>query len=539
MLISSRLRPAAWLALAVALAAACTPSHDDDAHRGVVRAGLYTEPQSLSLLGKNNDRHSDLFARLVTDSLVQYDAHLELHPMLATDWELSEDRRTVTFRLREGVRWHDGQPLTASDVVFSVEKARDPATEAPSYIAQFQDLVRLEAVDDLTVVAEYSKPFTDFLEGWTVPILPEHLAGRDPDLLSGEFARHPVGCGPFRFVRHQPGTEVVLEANPDYWGGKPQVQGISLSIVPDDRTAYEALLKGDLHLIGVPPDLWAEARSSPEADRLGRLLFYRLAVWYMAWHQDGSNPFFDDAAVRRAMLLALDREPFIEKVLNGLGKAAATTYHPDSMWADPGITPVPFDPDRAGRLLDGAGWRDHDGDGVRDRDGRAFEFTLTMPTPKQEVTSRIAVWIQQSLAEIGVRMEIEILEWGAFLERRKAGQFDAVMARLTFSPIPDQYELYHSSAQEDGFNFFGLEDGEVDRLLEQGRETFDVDERLQIYRRLQRRLDELQPIAALFHFAAPVLHDPRLRGLQASPIDLWRVTPGPRAWRWENPPQER
>jgi len=199
------------IALLSIATAACVAPPDRETLPSIVRAGLYSEPQSLSLLGKN-DRSSEIVARLVTDSVVQYDARLELKPMLATSWEISPDGRTVTFELRDGVRWHDGAPVTARDVVFTVEKARDPATEAKSFLSGFQDLVRVEALDDLTVRAEYSKPYADFLEAWTVPVIPEHLAGREANLLTGEFARHPVGCGPFRFVRHEPGQEIVMLA---------------------------------------------------------------------------------------------------------------------------------------------------------------------------------------------------------------------------------------------------------------------------------------------------------------------------------------
>jgi peptide/nickel transport system substrate-binding protein len=530
----SFLRPAALgIAAALVCGVACAPPSQPATAGGVVRAGFYTEPQTLSLLGKT-DANSEIIARLVTDSLVQYDARLELQPMLATAWEVSPDGKTVTFHLRRGVRWHDGAPVTARDVVFSVTKARDPATDAKSLMSSFQDLLRVEAIDDHTVVAEYRTPYADFLEGWTVPIIPEHLAGAEPDLLASEFARHPIGCGPFKFARHDPGREIALESNPDYWGGEPEIDGITFSIVHDESTAYQAVLRGDLDVIGVPPDIWGEARRSPDAERLARFVYYRLAVWYVAWNENGK--LFGDPGVRRAMLLALDREPFIENVLQGLGRPAATTYHPDSVWADPEIAPLPYDPEEAGRLLDAAGWRDRDGDGVREKDGRPFAFTLTMPASTQEIMSRIAAWMRHSLAQVGVRMEIDSLEWGAFLERRNAGQFDAVMAMLTFSPIPDQHELYHSSSAEGGFNFFGLSDPEIDRLLDRGRESFDREERLEIYSALQHRLVELQPLGCLFHLASPVLHDPRLQGLQPSPIDFWRVTPGPRAWRWEGAP---
>jgi peptide/nickel transport system substrate-binding protein len=203
------------------------------------------------------------------------------------------------------------------------------------------------------------------------------------------------------------------------------------------------------------------------------------------------------------------------------------------MWADPEVVPLPYDPAEAASLLDEAGWRDADGDGMRERAGRPLAFTLLTPVSQQEMTRRIAAWVQQSLSMMGVRMEIETQEWGAFLERRRAGRFDAVMAMLTFtSPNPDQFELYHSSARKDGLNFFGLADPEVDRLLEEGRRTFDPEERKAVYRRLQRRLSDLQPVACLFHLASPVLHDRRLRGLEPSPLDYWTIVPGPRAWSW-------
>jgi peptide/nickel transport system substrate-binding protein len=522
-------RAVALAALVVALA--CTPRPERGPDTNEVRAGLYSDPQSVSLLG-GRDRTSEIIGRLVTDSLVQYDSSLILQPRLASSWEIDQEGRRVTFHLRSGVLWHDGTPLTADDVLFSVAKARDPASQAPSFLTQFEDLVDIHAPDPMTVEATYSKAYADFLEGWTLPIIPEHLAGRDEDLLTGEFARNPIGCGPFRFVRYEPGVEIVLERNPDYWDGAPEIERLTFRVVPDDRTAYQALLRGDLDLVSVPPDLWRESLDSPEAEGLTRFVYYRLAVWYLAWNQDGSNPWFTDARVRRAMVMALDRPRFIEKVLDGLSKVASTTYHPDSPWADPDLESWPYAPVEAGRLLDGAGWIDTDGDGIRDRDGEPFSFTLTYPASPQEISDRIAAWIQQSLRDIGVRMEIERLEWRAFLERRKAHQFESVMAYFSFTPIPDQYELYHSGAREEGFNFFGFSDPEVDRLLELGRTTFDLEERRRIYFRLQRRLHELEPLSPLFHFASPVLHHPRLEGIELSPLDVWRTTPGPRAWRW-------
>jgi peptide/nickel transport system substrate-binding protein len=496
-----------------------------------VRALMSHDPPSLSLIGKI-DRNSAILAAQLTDALVQYDERMVLEPRLAESYEFSEDRLTLSFRLRPGVRWHDGAEVTSADVVFSVEQVRDPVVENRTFAALFRDLVSLEAVDAHTVRARYSQARPDAIEAWRLPIIPRHRAESGSALLTGEFARHPVGCGPFRFVRYRSGEEIVLEANDDYWDGRPAIDRLVFRIYPDQRTGFQALLAGELDIMVVTPDLWLEARESDAAERLDDFTYYRLNLWHVGWNQDGSNPFFTDPRVRRAMLLALDRETFIATVAHGLARPAVTSYHPDLVWTDPTIAPLPYDPDEARRLLKAAGWTDSDGDGVRDQGGRPFRFTLTIHASTQGINDQMAAWQQQSWAEIGIEAEIEKLEWNQFRERRNAHGFQAAMAGISFTPGPDQFELYHSTERDGGFNHVGLADPEVDRLLELGRSTWDPAERRRIYFRLQRRLHELQPIGCLLHFATPVLHDARLEGIVPSPLDYWRTTRGPRVWRW-------
>jgi peptide/nickel transport system substrate-binding protein len=237
------------------------------------------------------------------------------------------------------------------------------------------------------------------------------------------------------------------------------------------------------------------------------------------------------------MVLALDREAFIDNVAHGLARRGATSYHPDTVWYDDRIEPWPYDPAEASRLLDEAGWRDSDGDGVLDKNGRPFKFTLLINVSRQQLNDHIAAWQQQSWAEIGIVAEIERLEWQAFRERRNAGKFGAASFSLTFTSDPDHFGLYHSSAADGGYNFGGLADPEIDRLVEEGRRTFDFETRLDIYHRLQQLLHEKQPVTCLFYFASPVIHDRRLQGVVPSPVDYWRTTQGARLWRWvEEPP---
>jgi peptide/nickel transport system substrate-binding protein len=509
------------------------PAASGAARENVVRAWMGADPASLSLIGKM-DHNAELLAVQITDSLVQYDPQLVLRPRVAEAWEFSEDRRTLTFHLRDDVRWHDGTPVTAEDVVFTVRTVTDPATENRSYGGPLRDVLSIEALDRRTVRVRYEQVTPDVLEHWRVPLIPKHVAGADEDLLTGEFARHPVGCGPFRFASYRPGQEIVLEANDDYWDGPPHVDRLLFKVYPEQQTAYQALLTGGLDVMKVSPALWFEARQSDSSARLEWFVYSRPAVWPVVWNQDGSNPFFTDRRVRQALMHALDRNAFIETVAHGQARPGATSYHPDTIWADPEIEPRAYDPELAARLLDEAGWTDSDGDGTRDRDGAPFRFTLLTPNSTMQLVKQIAVWQQHSWAQIGVRAEVERLEWQAFRERRNAGDFEAASFSLTFSPNPDQFDLYHSTARETGFNFYGMDHREIDRTLEQARETFDTDERRRIYRRLQHLLFEEEPIGCTFYFSSPVLHDRNLTGIVPTPLGIWHTTEGPRVWRWSD-----
>jgi peptide/nickel transport system substrate-binding protein len=523
------------LAVAAAALAACGGPPEGAPGDGFVRTVQSSDPRSLTLIG-NTDSFASNLGRLVSDSLVDYDASGHFVPRVAASWTVSQDGREVVFRMREGVRWHDGAPVTARDVVFTADRVRDPATQARSWASQFAPIVSVEAPDDATVVVRYREAVAEPFEAWRVPLVPAHLAETGEAFLTGSFSRHPVGCGAFRFVRHVPGVEVVLEANPDYWGGAPGIRGLAFRILRDDRTSYEALLHGDIDLWVATPDFWREAQTSTRARRLARFVNERQAIWYLGFNVDGSNPFFDDARVRQAVTFAVDRERFAASVVRGLARPPATTYLPGNPWRDASIPPRRHDPDRAKALLAEAGWRDSDGDGVLDRGGRRFSFSLLYAKGNQEITERMGAWIQRSLAEVGVEVRLERLDWDLLQRRRLEGRFEAAMASWGLGIGADQWEIWHSSARANGLNYGGLADAEVDRLLERGRLERDPEARREIYAALQRRLYALEPIVPLFQFLQPVLHDPRLRGVVGSPVGLYDFSPGPRGWRWDVAP---
>ena len=522
----------ALLAVAAALAlGACAgspPHKDNDA-----RVAIYSNPSSLSLVG-NTDLNSSQLASVISDGLVAYDAKGDYVPMVARAWELSPDGKTLTFHLRDGVLWHDGLRVTSRDVAYTVAKVKDPATQARSWVSQFTNVAEIETPDDLTVVVHYATTHADALEPWRVPLVPEHVASKDANFLDGDFAHHPIGCGPFRFVSYNPGQSIFLAAFDRYWGGRPALDRVIVKVISNERTAYESLLLRELDLLVVTPDLWRDAQTTPAAARLARFVYYRLNAWKIDWNQDGATPYFKDKRVRRALVLALDRKRFSETVVAGLARPGVSSYPPESPWTDPTIVALPFDPAQSARLLDEAGWRAPSTGGIREKDGTPLTFTLIFPAGAQEIADRIAAWMQQSLAEVGVDMKIEKLKWEAFQKRRKTHVFEAAMVSTMFDMTPDRFDLYHSTANVDGFNFGSFSDAEVDRLLAEGRATVDPGARRAIYDRLQKRLDDLQPIAFLLQLAQPVLHDPDLKGIVSSPVGLYEFAPGLRAWHWSS-----
>jgi len=495
----------------------------------VVRMHITQDPASLSLIGKT-DLNAEIFGMRLTDALVQYDDKLVIQPLLAESWEFSEDQKSITFKLRENVRWHDGVPVTSADVLFTINKLREPETENRTWAPDLRKLTKLEAPDARTVIATYSKMNADALDAWRTPILPEHVAGEDADLFNGEFVRHPIGCGPFKFVRYIRGQEIVMEANDDYWGGRPDIDRLEIKIFSDQQTAYHALMTGDLHIMVMSANLWQQAKESDQAERFEMTSFKRYSAWVLGWNQI-NNPFFGDANVRRAMVLALDRESFIANVANGMVHIGATTFPASSEWAAPDVEPYGYDPDEARRLLSAAGWVDTDGDGVRERDGRRLAFTFLVPTSSQQLTRWMTDWQQQSWADIGADVSIISLEWQAFRERRKERDFHVVAQTFHFTN-PDMYVLYHSSEMDGGYNFWSTDDPEIDRLLDAVRYTLDPEERLAEMYRLQRRLHEQEPVTALFFFDAPLIYDKRLQGVKPSPLGYANTIHGPREWRW-------
>ncbi len=442
---------------------------------------------------------------LIFNGLVKYDRDLQLIGDLADRWEIRDEGLTILFFLKKGVLWHDGAPFTAEDVEFTYQRLIDPLVPTP-YRGDFERIASLEVLDPHTVRVRYKEPFAPGLASWGMKILPKHLL-QDQDLTTTPFRERPIGTGPFRFHRWIRSDRVEMKANPDYFEGRPYLNRVITRIIPDQATIFLELQAQGVDETGLTPLQFQRMTETPRFRNAFRKFRYpSLGYTYLGFNL--KDPKFQDIRVRRAINLAIDKPEIIRGVLMGLGVEATGPFPPESWAFNPEVKPAPFSPEQARALLQSAGWRDTDGDGVIEKGGTRFEFTLltNQGNLTRELTAQI---IQRRLQEVGIRVKIWILEWSAllhqFIDQRR---FDAILLGWGLSREPDPYDIWHSSKTGEGeFNFIRFSNPKVDELLIEGRRNFDPKIRARVYHELHRILYEEQPVCFLFvPDALPALH---------------------------------
>ncbi len=465
-----------------------------------------------------SDSASGDIVGLLFNGLLKYNERLEIVGDLAESWTVSDDGLVITFTLRPNARWHDGVPVSAADVLFTYQKLVDPAVRTP-YSSSYEIVRSVEVLDLRTVRVRYKEPFAPALESWMMGVIPKHLL-EHADLNTTPLLRHPVGMGPYRFIRWKTGELIELAANPDYFEHRPYLERYLYRIIPDEATMFLELLTGGVDMTGLTPLQYQRQTHSRFIEQAFRKFRYpSFGFTYLGYNLADRR--FADVRVRRAFNLAVDKQAIVDGVLFGLG-AVATGPYPKESWAyDPSVLPTRRDLAAARALLKEAGWEDHDGDGVVERDGQPFVFTI-LTNQGNEIRREVAELIQQQLKELGVDAKIRIVEWSAFVhEFIDKRRFEAVLLGWNLSRDPDLYDLFHSSKTREGeYNFVGYANPDVDRLLEQGRRTFDREKRRQIYHEVHRRLYEDQPYTFLFVSDALPIVSARFRNVVSSPIGI-------------------
>lgn len=444
----------------------------------------------------DGDQTSQDICSEVFNGLVRYNPDLQLEGVLAEKWEVLEAGKKIVFHLRPGVRWHDGQPFTSADVKFTWQSIMDPKV-ASQRKGDFELISAVDTPDPLTVVVHYKKAFVPALEAWSQEIIPKHLLeGKDQN--TDPFSRHPIGTGPYKFKEWKDKQYIELEANPDYFEGKVHITKQLMIFIPSPATQLLELKAAKVDGMVLQPDQYLKETDGEVFDRANRK--FRTPGWrsyvYLAFNL-ARKP-FDDVKVRLALSQAIDRQELIDGTMQGLAKPCTGPYAPSMEAYDQSVKPFACDLTKSAQLLDEAGWK-LGKDGLRWKDGKPFQFALLTNTGNAPREKAVLI-LQQQFAKLGIKAEVQTMEWSTFISAHiDKKDFDCAVLGWNISPDPDQFTIFHSSQTgERQFNFVSFKDAQVDKLLEQGRVTFDHQKRIAIYRAFHRRLAELQPYAFLY-----------------------------------------
>ena len=443
-----------------------------------------------------NDSASTEITDKVYNGLLKIDKDLNIVPDLADSLEISDDGLTFTFHLRQNVRWHDGEPFTSRDALFTYELMIDPQTPT-SYGESYKQVKSAEAPDDHTFIVRYDRPLARALVSWCFDIMPAHLMKGQP-LEGSPLARHPIGTGPYKFEKWESGQRVTLVANDDYFGGRPHLDRRITKIIPDLNAQMMELMGGSIDTMGLTPDQYMEKMADAAfVSQYNVFRYPAFAYTYLGFNF--LDPRFQDVRVRQAIAYAIDKDEVIEGVLLGLGRPANGPFKPD-MWAyNDNVKPYPFDPEKAKALLAEAGWADTNGDGILDKDGQSFQFTI-ITNQGNKLREQTGLIIQARLAEIGIKVNLRIIEWAAFLkEYLDKHNFEAVIMSWTIPIEPDLFDVWHSSKTREGeLNFISYKNPEVDALIDQARFTLDQPTRKNAFDRIQEIFYQDVPYVFLY-----------------------------------------
>lgn len=457
----------------------------------------------------------------VYDTLVQYkDSSTELEPGLAESWESSDDGLTWTFKLRKDVSFHDGTPFNADAVLFSLNRQHEknhPFHDVGGSYVYWEDTGLAGTVDKITAIDHYTvqitlkQAYSPFI--YTIAITPFAIVSPTAVKKFGEkFYSNPVGTGPFKFVRWDRKDKIVLEANDDYWGGRPKVDRVIFRSIPDNSVRLIELQQGSLHIMEFPnPD---DLQQIQNDDSLMLITQSGMNIGYLAMNME--KPPFDNNKVRLAINHAINKPSITKHLYQGLGEPAKNPI-PPTLWSyDNTIDDFEYDPDLAKQLLAEAGY------------ANGFETTLwALPVPRPYIPDgrALAEVIQSQLNNIGIKANIVTYDWGTYLEKTKNGEHD--MAMLGWSADlgdPDNFFYFllsKSSAEKPAGNIAFYKSDVMQEILDKARTVTDRNERHELYQAAQRLFHQDVPWVPLAHAKQVLVINKRVKNLKLHPLN-WK-----------------
>jgi len=489
----------------------------------IVRIAQWNPPTGLFHPELLTSDYDSSVATLVYETLVDMNPNLEYIPGLAKEWIVSDDNLSVTFKLQPDAKWHDGQPVTAEDVKFSLMFVGNKDYTGPRYsnvelivgmadyhAGKSDDVSGIEIIDEKTVKITTTQPYGPFL--YSIGgryVMPKHIWGEVAIATADQeraLLENPIGSGPFVFKQFVKDQYVELTANADYWGGKPKIDGIVIQAVSQD-TAQAQLLKGEIDIMAVsdfnPDGLKALTDAGVQIKTAGLV-----AVQYMGVNHTKAD--FQNKLVRQGLAHAINRQSIVDDLLYGKGNVADNPF-PKTIWAYPGddeIKHYEYSSEKAIDLFEQACYVYKDG--VMTKNGKPVKWVLKYPVGNK-VRERAAELIQQNLSDIGIEIELMLLEFQALTDACIAGDFDLFLMGMGTSFDADQNYIWGPSST---FNYSRFRSSKGDELMKQGVAVVSIEDRKPIYKEWALYMNDQIPNVWLYNWDGGLAVSPRLQNVQ-------------------------
>ena len=521
-------RAAVLLSAATILTCSRAPERAARPQKGTLHRHLSGDAATLDPI-TTTEENGITVEELMFRPLLGLDARGLPSPALARSWTVAPDGLTYEFHLDPYAEWEDGSPVTSDDVVFTIERIRDPKIQAFNYRDLFAEVAGIETPDASTVRVRFSAPYAERLLSFNVPIVSRAAYSRAKT--PADLDRRPEGSGPYRLERWDTNQTIALVRRPGAPGNAAGFARVVFHVIPDTNVRFRAGSRGELDEFRISRDQRRVAEASRDFLARNRILKVpQPNLAYVLWNV--RNPFLSDSRVRVALSHAWPREETARRLYPPDGAALGSgPYLPGAPENDPATRPPAYDVGLAGRLLDEAGWR-AGADGMRARGGKKASFEILYPTG-QAVYTALAEILRSSYRKVGVDMLLRPLDWAAYSERSDAGEFDAqITARVFLPPNPDPYPHFHSSqAPPRGQNYGFYRNPAADRAMETARRESDPARRLAGYHEVNRLLAADPPADFLWGADQYWGISRQVDSVTVSPLGLFHFLPGPLGWR--------
>lgn len=474
----------------------------------VLRAGIDVDAGTMDpRLG--SDTTALRMQELLFNGLVYLDSEVVPQPDLAESWEYVSPTE-ITFKLREDVTFHDGSTFDAEDVVYTYETLVSDTFGAPRR-SLYTPITQVIADSPYEVTFMLEEPYAPIMKYLDMGIVPANVA----EELGEDFGDNPIGTGPFKLADWNRGATITIAANDDYFRGRPNIDEIVISVIPDNNVRLIALESGDLDLIHspIPPQDLARLEESPNLE-----VRAENALGYTYLNVNFNNPLLDDIRVRKALAHLTDRETISEVLYYGMDTPGYSFLLPGTYYYTEDVNVYDYDPERAAELLAEAGWADTDGDGILDKDGQqlSFELTTNVDPNRQQVLE----FLQDEWGEAGIDVSVRVYEWPSFIADVENGLHDIALLGWLNLADPDRSYLAFKTGGDSNYGSFSND--RVDELLDEGRRESDLEERKTIYTEIANIVTDELPYIFLVDQGYVVINNPALEGFDVRPTGSWK-----------------